>query len=99
MRILGSDHAGLEKVCGMLNLPKPMTAMNFGKISNVLCDAAKVVAGISMNNAVLEQKHGHVADVDISVDGTWQRVDVSLNGLVAAISIATGKIIDVEVMS
>ena len=66
MRTLGSDHAGLEKVCGMLDLPKPMTAMNFGKISSVRRDALKVVAEISMDNAVLELLA--VADVGISVD-------------------------------
>ena len=43
---------GLEKVCGMLNLPQPTTAVNFGKINNVLPDTAKVVAGISMDNGV-----------------------------------------------
>ena len=30
-----------------------------GKISNVLRDAARVVAETSMDNAVLELKHGH----------------------------------------
>ena len=30
-----------------------------GKISNVLRDAAKVIAEISMDNAVLELKQGH----------------------------------------
>ena len=35
-----------------------------GKISNVLRDAAKVIAEISMNNTILELKHGHdVANV------------------------------------
>ena len=34
-----------------------------GKISNVLRDAAKVIAEISMDNAVLELKHGHVTNV------------------------------------
>ena len=43
--------------------------MNFSKIGNVLRDAAKVVAEISMSNAVLELKHGHdVADVGIFVE-------------------------------
>ena len=30
-----------------------------GNISNVLRDAAQVIAEISMDNAVLELKHGH----------------------------------------
>nr|XP_042909898.1 uncharacterized protein LOC122271719 [Parasteatoda tepidariorum] len=41
-----------------------------------------------------------VAKCGISVDGTWQRRGYSsLNGCVSAISIDTGKILDVEVMS
>ena len=32
---------------------------SLGKSSNVLRDAAKVIAEISMHNAVLELKHGH----------------------------------------
>ena len=33
------------------------------KIRNVLRDTAKVVAEISVDNAVLELKHGYVTDV------------------------------------
>ena len=53
-RTIGSDHTGLEKLCGMLNLPKPMTVKNFNNISNVLRDATKAVAENSMNAAARE---------------------------------------------
>ena len=36
-------------------------------------------------------------DVGVSVDGTWQRR--GFNGVVTAISIDTGKVVDVEIMS
>ena len=39
-------------------------------------------------------------DVGVSVDGTWQRRGFSSNnGVVTAISIDTGKVVDVEIMS
>ena len=51
MRTIGNDHTRLEKLCGMLNKFKPMTAKNFNNISNVLRDATKVAAEKSMNAA------------------------------------------------
>ena len=41
-----------------------------------------------------------MADIEVSVDGTWQRRGYSsLNGVVVAISIDTGKIVDLEVLT
>ncbi|GFT94778.1 uncharacterized protein TNCV_2805601 [Trichonephila clavipes] len=41
-----------------------------------------------------------IAKCGISVDGTWQRRGyTSMNGCVAAISVDTGKVLDIEVMS
>ncbi|GFX59390.1 uncharacterized protein TNCV_2880591 [Trichonephila clavipes] len=41
-----------------------------------------------------------VAECGVSVDGTWQRRGhSSLNGCVAVLSIDTGKVVDLEVMS
>ena len=43
---------------------------------------------------------GGLADIAVSIDGTWQkRSFVSMNGTVAIISIDNGKIIDIETMS
>ena len=60
-----------------------------------------------MKDAALEihQQHhdvtiDNVVDTVVSVDGTWQkRGYTSLNGAVAAISIETGRVLDVEVMT
>ena len=94
MRTIGADHASLEKFCGFLNMPKPMTAKNFINISNNLRDAAKVVAQRSMMTAVNELRiksnlnESDIIDTGVSVDGTWQRRGFSsLNGVVAVISI------------
>ena len=53
-----------------------------------------------MKSAASEYKNGGVTDVSVSVDGTWQKRGFSfLNGVVAAISIDTGNVVDWEVMA
>ena len=54
MRSVGLDHSGLDKLCGMLNMPKPMTIKNFNNISSNLRDVAKVVAEKTMVDAIDE---------------------------------------------
>ena len=44
-----------------INYRAVYSMQTLGKISNVLRAAAKVVAEISMDNAVLELKYGHAA--------------------------------------
>ena len=54
-----------------------------------------------MLDDVNELRHGDhsIADIGVSVDGTWQRRRfVSLNGTIATISMDNGKIIGVEIM-
>ena len=100
-RTVGQGYAGLEKFCGMQNLPKPMTNNNFDLISNTFSVAAKGVSEKSMLDAANELRHGgdSISDIGVSVDGSWQRRGfVSLNGTVAAISMDNGKLIDVEIM-
>ena len=102
LRSCSVGHTGLGKFCCMMNMPAPMTVMNYNNISNRLRDAAKIVAENSMKDAVVEAKQytNVVADIGVSVDGTWQRMgDSSLNGVVVAISIDTGKIVVLEVLT
>ncbi|GBO46665.1 hypothetical protein AVEN_137064-1 [Araneus ventricosus] len=66
--------------------------------------AANDVASNVMKEAALElRKAGNGDDIiqcGVSVDGAWQRRgNSSLNGCVSAISIDTGKILDIELMS
>ena len=56
LRSCGLGYAALEKLCCIMNMPKPMTVANFDKITNKIRDSAKVVAEISMNNAAAEFK-------------------------------------------
>lgn len=47
-----------------------------------------------------ESQSEKVVDTSISIDGSWQKHRYSsLNGLVAALSMDSGKVIDIEVMS
>ncbi|GFY07681.1 uncharacterized protein TNCV_4095511 [Trichonephila clavipes] len=49
---------------------------------------------------VLHPTKNKIVECGISVDGTWQRRGYSLmNGCVAALSVDTGKVVDIEIMS
>ena len=102
LRSCGVGRTGLEKFCGMMNMPTPMTVKNYNVISKNLTNAAKDVALKSMKDATNEAKKykGCVGDIGISVDGSWQkRGYTSLNGVITAISIDNGKIVDLEVLN
>ena len=97
----------MKRFLVLMNHPSPMTKKNYRKLSSVYRNSVKEVAGTVMQEAALEiyiKKHDadcddNVDDTGISVDGTWQeRGFTSLNGAVAAISIETVRILDVEVM-
>lgn len=60
------------------------------------------VAQDSMTTAVQEacDQNDSSRDISISLDGSWQKKGyVSLNGIMTAASMDTGKIVDIEVMS
>ena len=83
-------------------MQKPLTPVNFDTVSNKIRDAAKVVANNSMNNAANElmQRSGDLVNVGVTVDGTWQRRGYSsMNGVVVAMSVNNGKVLDVEILN
>ena len=89
------------KCCGHMNLLKPMRKNNYVKLSHRIRDSAQNVAERSMATAAAEVKllEGN-SDVGVSIDGTWQKREfTSLNGVVAAISITNGKILDLEAIT
>ncbi|GFX24696.1 uncharacterized protein TNCV_3344761 [Trichonephila clavipes] len=63
------------------------------------------VCELSMQKAtsellVLHPTKNKIVECGISVDGTWQRRGYSsMNGCVAALSVDTGKVVDIEIMS
>ena len=104
-------YAGLKKVCASLDLPEPVTKKPYNNICKTLSKASLDNAAISMKNAadklftLIEQEDPEyiieisddcrVADVAVSVDGTWQkRGHTSRIGVVFIISIDTGEVLD-----
>ena len=99
MRSIGVGYVGLEKICGLLDMPKPMTPKSFDNLANRIREAVKVIAERIMVDGA-EKLREVSNDVGVSFDGTWQKRGFSsLNGVVAAISITSGKVIDTEVVS
>ncbi|MBP1527464.1 MAG: hypothetical protein H9Q66_06055, partial [Spiroplasma ixodetis] len=100
MRCIGKGKTDLETFCGIMNLP-PSTS-KFRVITRVLTSAAERVCMKSMNDAVEEAVNENYGDrdIDAAFDGTWhKRGFSSLNGVVTATSVDTGKVIDVEIFS
>ena len=80
-----------------------MTANNFHKITKTLKNATQKVVENTMKDAAKEIRYKEnvpedgVVDAGVSCDGSWQRRGFSsLNGVVTAISIDTGKILDTK---
>ena len=101
MRAIGAGHSMLEKLCCHLDMPHPMTSCNYDNISNNIKNAVKDVAEKSMADAAKELRSGkETADIGVSVDGTWQRKGfTSTLGVVTAISVDTGKVLDSVILS
>ena len=107
MRRIGNGYNCMKRFLVLMNHPPPMTEKNYRKLSTVFRNSVKHVAETVMKDAALDiHKQNHdvtidnVVDTGVSVDGTWQkRGFTSLNGAVAAISIETGRVLDVEVMT
>ena len=105
MRSLGHGYACIEKFNTLMNIPKPMTAKNYNKTVSRIKKVDKTVAEGTMDDAAKEI-HDSVSSTDDIVntsvlgDGTWQRKGFSsFSGVFAAISIESGKVLDVEPMS
>ena len=100
-RGIGIGYTPLTKLCGYMNMPPPMAKTGYNYLSNVLKDACKTVAEKSMSDAAKTLRGvKKTADVAVSLDGTWQRKGFSSTlGVVTAISVDTGKVLDVAILS
>ena len=102
MRRVGGGYQSLKKFLYLMDHPPPMTEKNYRKLTNVYNSKIKQVAETVMTEAAVElhKTDDIIADIGVSLDGTWQkRGFTSLNGAVAAISLDTGRIVDVDIMS
>ncbi|GFV96438.1 uncharacterized protein TNCV_2943711 [Trichonephila clavipes] len=100
LRILGKGFSAGKKLCAFLGLPF-LSKLAFRNQERKLLKATKRVAQENINAALSEIKGSNsFTKCGISIDGTWQRRGYSsLNGCVSAISVDTGKNLDIEVMT
>ncbi|CAK9824037.1 hypothetical protein ANTRET_LOCUS2273, partial [Anthophora retusa] len=104
-RLLGFGHAGIEKFCGLMDLPRPVFRSMYNKILNNIHHAAETVCNLSMKNAIEEEKRineekENGPGLTISGDGTWQKRGFSsLFGVSTLIGHYSGKVIDLVVKS
>ena len=109
MRRIGNGHVGLKRFLMLMNHPPPMHEKNYRNIGYTFYDGVKEVAESVMKEAcdqVRSLSTGYnaednvIMDTGVTLDGTWQkRGFTSYNGAVMAISIHTGKILDLEAVS
>ena len=105
-REIGKGHKGLQTFCGYMNMPPPMANVTYNETVKSRSHPAYVdVARKNMKDAAEElcrevseeYDENTVYDTAVSCDGTWQRRGfASLNGVVTAASIDTGKCLSYE---
>ncbi|GFX38417.1 uncharacterized protein TNCV_2343921 [Trichonephila clavipes] len=104
MRQIGKGFSAGFKLCGTLNLPR-LSKTAYTNHENKLMSVISEVSELSMQKAasellVLHPTKNKIVECGISVDGTWQRRGYSsMNRCVAALSVDTGKVVDIEIMS
>ena len=100
---LDHGYCGIKKFTSLMDMPQPMTANNYDKVIDNLKNVVKSVAKETIQDACHEIRHkddpnnemNTVADIVVSVDGTWQKRGYSsFNGVITAISMENGKVLD-----
>ena len=101
MRRIGGGYQSLKKFL-MGHLP-PMTDKNYRNISNLFNQKIKEVAETLLQEACKDIRgslDSEFIDTGVTDDGTLQtRGFTSMNGAVAAISIDTGRVLDIDIVS
>ncbi|GBM75320.1 hypothetical protein AVEN_126693-1 [Araneus ventricosus] len=100
LRLIGKGFTAGKKLLCIVNLPF-MSKSTFRRYEDQLLKAVRCAADKNMKEAAAEVRtKTKTSSCGVSVDGTWQRRGHnSLNGCVSAISIDTGKVLDLEPMS
>ena len=102
VREIGLGLNALQTFSKCMNSPSPTSRCLYDNIFEKYLQATKEVAITSMQRAAEEliEKQNGERDAMVSVDGTWQRRGYnSHNGVVTAVSVLTGKALDIEVLS
>ena len=110
--VTGNGLSSLQKLCGILNLPKFLTTKNYNKILKHLAKESIKGTETVMKKSVENLKEildadGKIPDNDgcyhlaVTLDGTWQkRYGFNcLHGVIFLMSVLTGKVIDYVVRS
>lgn len=99
LRSIGKGHDDAVMLCSVLDIPGPPT--RFKQFNTAILKVVSDVAEKNMTDAVQEviQKTDS-SDIAAAIDGSWQkRGHTSINGVVTATAIETGKVIDVHCLS
>lgn len=104
MRSIGVGLQGLNKFCGVMNMPPPVKPNTYNLINQQILLSAKKATDESTKKAVIEEVRETESlpktDITVSGDGTWmKRGHTSLHGVCTIIGANTGKILDVESLS
>ena len=103
-REIGKGHEAMKCFSGFMNLSPPVTRKQYNKVNVKLHSAYQDVANLACKRAKEElckseegDSASSVAHCEISIDGTWQkRGHVPLNGVITAVSRASGYCLDFE---
>ena len=68
LRSCGVRHNGLERVCGLMNLPKPIVRKNYNNISDRFGDAAKFLSRKRYDLRQRKRKMEGSGNINVSVD-------------------------------
>ncbi|GFT86935.1 uncharacterized protein NPIL_283961, partial [Nephila pilipes] len=100
MRCIGKGNSAAKTFCAIINLPPPPA--KFERYNDILLRSLIKVSNESMRNAVEDtvKKNNSNRDITAAFDGSWQkRGHTSLNGVVSATCLETGKVLDFECLS
>ncbi|XP_011859766.1 PREDICTED: uncharacterized protein LOC105557195 [Vollenhovia emeryi] len=104
-RLLGIGLRGIEKFCGIMDLPKMIYHSFYDTVIENICTAAESVCNVSMENAVKEEQKlttemGKGPGLTVSGDGTWRKRGFSSHyGVSTIIGHYSGKVIDLIIKS
>lgn len=101
MRCIGQGYCSMKTFCGAMDLPEPIQKSAYNRSLRKICNSAKKVAAISMQNAAKQEVEiAGQSGLAVSGDGSWKtRGHSSKVGIVSLIGAENRKVLDIEVMS
>ncbi|GBM17243.1 hypothetical protein AVEN_223786-1 [Araneus ventricosus] len=97
MRCIGNGKCAVRTLCAVMNLSPPPA--KFERLNSSLCRALSSACSKSMLKAIegAVSRNDNSRDITVALDGTWQkRGHTSINGVITATSLDTGKVIDFQ---